>query len=457
MTAKQVRRSVLASLARAVAGAGASSAAVGAVACASGTSQPDRPRTGGTDAATGAPPVPTLRRGVKLAFLTDSSAAGAPLVEQVLESWKQKQPDIAMEWLRPGGQVNLPAMVAAGTPPDVFAVNQDGFAPLANGGETIALEPYLARDRMELNDFFPAGLEMARWQGKQHGLPRAFNCGVVYTNLSSFDQLGIARQPEKWGAPGWGWAEFREVARRLSQDAADPREARFAADLLGGIGFFWAFVFSNGGEMFDATMRSVRLTEPPAVEALQFLADLIHRHKANPSPEVKQALGAREVFFNGQVAMQFIGASNVNLYQQISQFTWDWRPLPAGRAGARNWGGGFIWGASGKSALREEAWAVLRHLTSTESMVTLSTQFFPPRRSAAQAFLDTEAKANRPPHNRQMILDAMQAARVRPHHLRYGAVQQVFDEELGKLWSGEATAQQTTEVIKRRADPILQS
>ena len=83
------------------------------------------------------------------------------------------------------------------------------------------------------------------------------------------------------------------------------------------------------------------------VETLQFLTDLIHRHRVNPTPETKAKLGDRDIFFKGQATMQLIGASNVNLYQQNDQFKWDWRPVPAGKAGAKNWGGGNTFGLTG--------------------------------------------------------------------------------------------------------------
>jgi multiple sugar transport system substrate-binding protein len=401
-----------------------------------------------------------LRSGANLVFLNDANQAGTVLVEQVLAAWQQAQPGVAVEWVRPEGTVSLTAMVAAGTPPDVFAADPNAFAGLAGGGETLALDGYAKRDRVDLADFFPAALELGRWQGKQHGLPRAFNAGVLYTNLSMFDQAGVPRPPEQWGGPRWTWNEFLDAAQRLSVRAEDPKQARFGADLLGGNGFFWSFVFANGGQMFDAEMTATRLHEPPAVAALQLLADLIHRQNANPTPDVKRALGDRNIFNNGQAAMQLIGASNVNLYQAIEQFPWDWRPLPAGRAGAKGWAVGFDWAVSSRSRLREEAWAFLQHLVSAASQATLAGNYFPARRTAVQRFLDDEAKAGRapggPPANWQVVLDAMQQAVVRANHARFADVQRVLDEELSPLWAQGGSAQAVAEAIKRRADPILQ-
>lgn len=398
-----------------------------------------------------------LRSGVKIAFLTDANQPATPLIETMIAAFTTRQPGIAVEWLRPGGSVNLTAMVAAGTPPDVFSFGQNDIPAMAVSGDALNLDPYIRRDKVDATDFFLAALDMAKYQGKQYGLPRAFNCGVLYTNLSQFDAAGLPRPPEQWGDPRWTWTEFSEAVKRLSVPGAAAADSRYGADLLGGIGFFWAFAYANGGELFNPEMTQARMAEPRTVEALQFLADLIHRFRANPTPADKAALGDRQIFFKGQATMQLIGASNVNLYQANDQFHWDWRPMPAGRAGARNWGGGTLWGMAGKGPSREEAWAFFQHLTSTQSSAALATQYFPSRRTAANTFLDEEARASRPPANRKMVLDAMQNARVRPNHPRYAEVETVINEELGQLWSKGGPAQAAADAIKRRVDPILQA
>ena len=408
-----------------------------------------------TPAGEAVPTAAALRSGTKITFLNDANQQATPLIESVLAEWKTRQPGITVEWLRPGGQVNLTAMVAAGTPPDLFSVDQNGFAALAKSGDALALDPYVRRDKVDLTDYFPASLDMAKLDGRQHGLPRAFNTGVLYTNLSQFEAAGIPAPPEQWGGARWGWAEFLETTRRLSVQGTGHEDSRYGADLLGGIGFFWAFAYSNGGELFNANMTATRIAEPPVVEAIQFLTDLIHRHRVNPTPETKTKLGVRDIFFRGQATMQLIGASNVNLYQNNDQFKWDWRPVPSGKAGAKNWGGGNTFGVAGKGQLREEAWTFFKHLTSPASVTAMASQYFPARKTSLQSFLDAEARLGRPPANRQMAVAAMQNARVRPNHPRYAEVQTILDEELGALWRQGGAAQAAADAAKRRIDPIL--
>src|SRR4051812_19779933 len=157
-----------------------------------------------------------LRSGVKVTVLNDVNQATAPAFDQLLSTWKSAHPGADVDWIRPQGAVSLAAMVTAGTPPDVFSLGQDDFAAYAGSGEELALDDYIKRDHFDSAGFFSASVEMARQKGKQFGFPRAFNCGILYTNLSAFDQAGVPQPPLQWGAAKWGWAEFQDAAKRLS-------------------------------------------------------------------------------------------------------------------------------------------------------------------------------------------------------------------------------------------------
>ncbi|HEX2036143.1 MAG TPA: hypothetical protein VHS99_18330, partial [Chloroflexota bacterium] len=61
---------------------------------------------------------------------------------------------------------------------------------------------------------------------------------------------------------------------------------------------------ANGGELLDKDNKTCLLNEPPAVEALQFLQDLVFRHRVMPDPpQYSQAGGNLNGFFNGRGAM----------------------------------------------------------------------------------------------------------------------------------------------------------
>ena len=132
-------------------------------------------------------------------------------------------------------------------------------------------------------------------------------------------------------------------------------------------------------------------------------------------------------------------------------------PGASRQGGREELGGGNTFGVASKGQLREEAWTFFKHLTSPASVTAMASQYFPARKSSLQAFLDTEARAGRPPANRQMAVAAMQNARVRPNHPRYAEVQTILDEELGVLWRQGGAAQAAADAAKRRIDPILQA
>ena len=69
--------------------------------------------------------------------------------------------------------------------------------------------------------------------------------------------------------------------------------------MQGGFRSWNAWVYNNGGEIIDTGKMACRLADGPAVDALQFVQDAIHRHQVAIPRDVLQAEGARNAFMNG--------------------------------------------------------------------------------------------------------------------------------------------------------------
>src|SRR5207249_2088012 len=113
------------------------------------------------------------------------------------------------EWLRGEWQ--------AGRSPDVMFLNYiPAYVAL---GELEAIDRYVERDAMQLDDFFPALLDSFRANGQLYGLPRDNDTKVIYYNRAHFAEAGI---PEP--AAGWTWDELRSAALKLTRrDGPAPR------------------------------------------------------------------------------------------------------------------------------------------------------------------------------------------------------------------------------------------
>jgi multiple sugar transport system substrate-binding protein len=392
-----------------------------------------------------------LRSGVTVTFQSDGNAPGKALVEQVIAAWTRQQPGIAIDLIW-AGQDKLQASLAADQGPDVFALADSSFAGLASRGTLLDIGSLLRRDRVDTADIYETVLSKWRYQEKQYGLPRAYNTAVLYTNVSLFKQAGVPLPPADWKAPGWDFASFLDACRRLTRrDGSETLQ--WGANLLNNM-FQMCLIYANGGSLFSADLKRCTVNEKPALEALQFLYDLAHTHRVIQTPAVQQAAGGpRQLFLAGKCAMELFGSSNLNLYRQVDGFELDWLILPRGAARRASWGGGQGWAIGSYSRVREEAWAFFRHITSSESVTAMADQYFPYRKSSAQAFLAREPQL--PPRNRRPVLDGMEVAEGWPAHRRREELQRAVEDNLRPIWTGEKPPREAADATVRAADPLL--
>src|SRR5919202_6822403 len=130
-------------------------------------------------------------------------------------------------------------------------------------------------------------------------------------------------------------------------------------------------VFHTGVEFVSPDCRESRFDNAKTVEALQFVADLQHRHKIAPTPQQRQTEGAMdEAVFNGRVAMMHFGPAQLGRYRQtIKGFEWDVAVWPHAGAGTAV-GSGSGWIALAATRDAEATWLLLQHLLSPETQRT---------------------------------------------------------------------------------------
>src|SRR5688572_7799457 len=125
--------------------------------------------------------------------------------------------------------------------------------------------------------------------------------------------------------------------------------------------------------MFSPDFKQVRLTEPVALEALQFLADLIQRHGvATTSPGVNLGTNPEVA---GKVGMWNANRGFFGNLQQVNSWKFNVMPFPrAPRTGASttvNVAGQLSVARNNKRP--DAAWEWLKFLTSTDAQVIRST------------------------------------------------------------------------------------
>lgn len=318
-----------------------------------------------------------------IAALAAGACAGPAKVELVLHTWMGDQDAHyfaevfkRFEAEHPGVQVThiyggnywerWRSMLAAGVPADLFFSTAFDFPQVLEAGAARPLNELIARDRIDLRDFYPPSIEQYRHEGKLYGLPYDFGNRPVVYNVNLFNEVGLAPLPTDWNSLGWTFQDAAVAARRLTLVDAGGATKRWgfifpAGDVGRGLS---PWFYSNGVSLIKRTPAGLAsgFEDPAAVEVLTFL------HEQLVTRQVMKQASWNPAFSKGEAAIsQVIPAAVLNLQQSIAGFEWDVAPWPAGRAGHRTSGGGTGWFLSSPTKHLELAWKLYKLVTSAEA------------------------------------------------------------------------------------------
>ena len=334
------------------------------------------------------------------------------IAEELLADFEAQFPDTKVRRINPGDAFSyytkLQTMASAGTPPDVFYVGSERVAALVEAGQ---LSPVDTAE--DLTDFYPAVLDAFRYDGEQTGrgqlwgIPKDFTTIGFYLNLDLWRRAGLERP-----ANDWTWREFVDAARKIA--ALDPGDGQ---PIHGSEFVTWPmmvrlYLRSHGVDVVSEDFQTLRLREPAVMAALDKLRGWRHdEERTLTSGKSKVATGA-SVFLTGRVGMAGpFGRWVVPSYRKITEFDWDFVPLPRAYHQPQSNGVATVaWAVSPYSKHKDRAWALARHLTGKRSQELAAPLGLavPARKSVAEssAFINP----NLAPANDRAYLEAAENA-----------------------------------------------
>lgn len=214
-------------------------------------------------------------------------------------------------------------------------------------------------------------------------------------------------------------------------------------------------VRDNGGDILDAKQTTCLLDQGPAIDGIQWTADLtVKQHVVPTAAEIKtQSVQAR--FLAGNLAMYPQG----NYFQGIAtisaKFHWDLAPLPAGPSGRKPLAGGsnFLLPAGVKNP--DASWLLMKFMGGPEG-ATLRGQnagLFPSMPALAKPDVIPEFSATQISN----ILATGQEAIPLPFVPKYAQMDQLMSAGLAPVWQGQSTAKEATAKIVPQVNALLQS
>jgi len=253
-----------------------------------------------------------------VSFICDNNATTLAILQKEVVDF-EKEYGIKVTLLPFTGQEKLYAMMAAGTPPDVFYTNSVMRDQLAAEGKILDFRIIAGSDSFR-NLMRPEAIEQGTsLDGGWYQLVNSTFTYGIYYNKTFFDEAGI-----KYPDSLWTWDDLITIAQKLTK-GGDRRTDRY--------GIYIPYYFVDAFERMNHAefpKRGLIATAPnESIETFQWYRDLTEKYHVMPTPLWIESLGMEtfQLLETGRVAMMIEMIPLLGMYQFLT-IKWDIAPLP---------------------------------------------------------------------------------------------------------------------------------
>jgi multiple sugar transport system substrate-binding protein len=272
--------------------------------------------------------------------------------------------------------------MASGDAWDVFMINAAYFRQMAPQGNLKDLTDLVKKANLNIDDY-TVDPGNTVYKGKTLSLPYELNMMGLFYNKDLFDAAKVTYPTDKWT-----WDDLLQASQKLTKtDGGKTVQWGFYSE--NNYPSLHDFIAQNGGAMFNDDFSKSRINEPAAVDALQFMVDLVQKYKVSPLPADMPA--GVDPFMTGKVAMVISYSFSVQPDLK-APFKWAIAPLPIGKKKAYGyWTQAISVFTGSKNA--DAAWSFAQYLMSQEAMEIMAKQrgATPSLKKVAQSSLYTQA------------------------------------------------------------------
>jgi multiple sugar transport system substrate-binding protein len=271
--------------------------------------------------------------------------------------------------------------ISAGTAPCLVGFDSSDLPRVYLMGALMDLTPLMEADGFDPEaEFFESVYNTGIVDGKPVAIAKDYSVSAFYVNTELLEKAGIDVPTE-----GWTYDDYLEYAQLLTIDengnnATSPdfdptKVVQWGGSLpyWGGTTGWWrgfqSALYSFGTHTIsdDGTTTDGFINSDTAVETWEWFRDFIHEHNAAPGATYMAAIeqGFSDLFSAGKLAIagSYWGPWFQDTFNQAENLQWAVVPLPTGPGGheaAIMWMG---WGINSNCETPDEAWQLLKWLT----------------------------------------------------------------------------------------------
>lgn len=336
---------------------------------------------------------------------------GEPALNAITDEFRKAYPDIEVELINQGSYnatlQKLQVAYAGGASPNISMLEQTRSAVFYYSGALQSIDAYInGPNGTNIKDFSPSMLGAVTYEGKIYGLPYNTSTPLIYYNKDLFLKSGLAPNAPKT------WNDILAFSKKIAKDTnADGKPDVYGIDFYNWGWLFEGWIGQNGGRVLNDATTEFTLNSPQAVEAMQFVQDLVHRYNV----AYYAGSSGYNLFWAGNLGMT--ERSTASLADNISKATFDMGVAPLAcnkECYAAIGGGNFFMMNTGTKAQRDAAWEYLKWITNSENLAQMSvaTGYMSARRSSVNAPALRELFRKEPRY--RATYDQMEVAYSRP-------------------------------------------
>ena len=322
----------------------------------------------GAASALGAFPAPAIAQGIsgEIQFATNEWTLphSGKVLRMITQNFNKKYPNVKVNEVAipfAGFHDQILTQLAAGTPPDIFRIDDPQLALYMERGHLTPLDDALKEAGINRDDFVPAGVD-ARLNGQTMGIVYQTNARAMFYNKQILGAAGVNEAPKNA-------AEFEAAIAKATSREKGQFGYSFASKPGDVVGTFITLmpIVLGFGSHFTTADGKPNATDPKVAEAMNLIKRM---WDANHVPRGLDGVASLKLCTDGKVAMTIngsfvMGAAGPEVKPHLGVAP---SPLPSGIAvRASSWYGVA---AKGKNQAATKAW--LMHMLSPESQAIIA-------------------------------------------------------------------------------------
>lgn len=374
------------------------------------------------------------------------------------EAFERRYPSYKLDLLHAEDEIEKAlALIAAGTPPDVYW-NRVRWSQtlIRREGTLVDLLPLMKRDKITQDDFWPSAVKAYTYKGGYYGLPTSASSNAVYFNKNHFRQAGVPFPDELAKQGRWDWDALIEITRKLTRVDSATGEKRYGFVRPTGLVLSVQYMWQNGGTPFSDDRMQCLLNSKECVGGVQFVTDLVLKHQVTPPVDNPEQADFRKTF---KVAMEQAGRYLLpDIVPALQSGTLDAGMVVAPKGPKKDTTRGDDLAASilKSTKVLEAAWAFAKLWSDEEGqlIVLKSNRSYTARRSIArnQSILK---QVLYPWEDGEMYFTGLNRTEVFPVTPRFIDVTNIYAAEEKAAHAGQKTPQQAMDSACQQIAPLL--